>query len=350
MCEFQLINSMKEFNSIKVEWDELVEEHPRPQIFLTHDWIRCWLEVFAKKGTLLIYVYRVDSKIKFIAPLMHSRRKYLQKISRKSIHFLGVDRSDSHDFIYASSYESLIPKLIDKLILQYPKDILSFDSIIEDSPTLTVLNDYTPPKGIISKVQNLSTPYILLNEMTAKSINKKNILRCKKHMQQSGEIEIKQVKENSDIEKFLPTLFEQHKQKWENSQYNQYNNREFYRKIAYMLKDLGRLEFTVFLFNQHPIAMHFGFSFNDRYYYFKPTFDFEFAHYSPGNVLLIDLIKQAKQRDFTWFDFGKGEESYKFRYTKNTNTLHNFLFCHRTLSNYSLFALLTLVRKMREKQ
>ena len=349
MPKFQLIDSMEAFNSIKKEWDELVEEHPRPQIFLTHDWIRCWSEIFIKKGALLIYVYREDSKIKFIAPLMRSQRKYLQKIPKKTIHFLGIDRSDSHDFIYAAGYESLIPELINKLMLQYPKDILSFDSIIEDSPTLKELNNYSPPKGVLSKVQNLSIPYILLDEMTAKSINKKNILRCRKHMEKDGEIEIKQVKEASDIEKYLPILFEQHKQKWENSQYHQKNNRDFYHKIAYMLNDLNRLEFTVFLFNQQAIAMHFGFNFKDRYYYFKPTFDFEFAHHSPGNVLLIELIKQAKQREFALFDFGKGEETYKYRYTKNTNTLHNYLFYQQTLANKSLFALLSFVRKIREK-
>jgi len=345
MKKFQLITSIEEFNLLKNEWNDLVEAHPKPQIFISHDWIRCWIETFVEKNSLLIYIYRVDSKIKFIAPLMKGRRIYLQKISRKSIHFLGIDRSDSHDFIYAPGYEVLIPELINMLILQYPKVILNFDSIIEDSPSLKVLNEYKPLKGTINKVKNSLIPYILLNEMPAKSIKKKNILRSKKHMQQKGKIELKKITDPLDIEKFLPILFEQHKQKWKNSQYNQNSNREFYQKIAYMLNDLGYLEFTVFLFEKASIAMHFGFSFKGRYYYFKPTFDFDFAHYSPGNVLLIDLIKQAKDRDFTIFDFGKGEEAYKFRYTKNTNILYNYSFYPQTLSNLSLFRLIKIIKK-----
>ena len=235
MKKFQLITSIEEFNLLKNEWNDLVEAHPKPQIFISHDWIRCWIETFVEKNSLLIYIYRVDSKIKFIAPLMKGRRIYLQKISRKSIHFLGIDRSDSHDFIYAPGYEVLIPELINMLILQYPKVILNFDSIIEDSPSLKVLNEYKPLKGTINKVKNSLIPYILLNEMPAKSIKKKNILRSKKHMQQKGKIELKKITDPLDIEKFLPILFEQHKQKWKNSQYNQNSNREFYQKIAYTL-------------------------------------------------------------------------------------------------------------------
>ncbi len=62
-----------------------------------------------------------------------------------------------------------------------------------------------------------------------------------------------------------------------------------------------------------PVAASFGFVDADAYYLYNSAYDPARSDASPGIVMLSMLIEQAIAHERRWFDFLKGDETYKYR-------------------------------------
>lgn len=61
------------------------------------------------------------------------------------------------------------------------------------------------------------------------------------------------------------------------------------------------------------VAVHFGLLGRDRLSWWFPVYNGEFARYSPGLILLLDLAEAAAARGVVLVDLGRGEHHYKLR-------------------------------------
>jgi CelD/BcsL family acetyltransferase involved in cellulose biosynthesis len=63
-------------------------------------------------------------------------------------------------------------------------------------------------------------------------------------------------------------------------------------------------------------AAHFGLLGRDRLSWWFPAYDPDLGRYSPGLILLLDLIGQAAEHGVGMVDLGRGEHDYKLRFTR----------------------------------
>jgi CelD/BcsL family acetyltransferase involved in cellulose biosynthesis len=63
------------------------------------------------------------------------------------------------------------------------------------------------------------------------------------------------------------------------------------------------------------VAAHFGLLGRDRLSWWFPAYDPDFGRYSPGLILLLDLIAEAARQEVPLIDLGRGEHDYKLRVT-----------------------------------
>lgn len=59
------------------------------------------------------------------------------------------------------------------------------------------------------------------------------------------------------------------------------------------------------------IAIHFGMQTETVFHYWFPAYSIEFEKYSPGLVLLLEIIADAASRGIRRIDLGKGQEEFK---------------------------------------
>jgi CelD/BcsL family acetyltransferase involved in cellulose biosynthesis len=64
------------------------------------------------------------------------------------------------------------------------------------------------------------------------------------------------------------------------------------------------------------VATHFGLLGTDRLCWWFPAYNPDFARYSPGLILLLDIIAESARRQIPMLDLGRGEHGYKLRATR----------------------------------
>jgi CelD/BcsL family acetyltransferase involved in cellulose biosynthesis len=70
---------------------------------------------------------------------------------------------------------------------------------------------------------------------------------------------------------------------------------------------------SVLYAGDQAIAWHLGMRSRSVLHYWFPAYRLEFSSYSPGFILLFDLIERAAERGLRKLDLGAGEEPYKVR-------------------------------------
>lgn len=76
--------------------------------------------------------------------------------------------------------------------------------------------------------------------------------------------------------------------------------------------DFGGL-FTVLRAGNQPVALHLGLRSRTVWHYWTTAYEVAFARYSPGLVMLVEMIKSAESMGFKAIDLGKGDLLYKRR-------------------------------------
>ena len=62
------------------------------------------------------------------------------------------------------------------------------------------------------------------------------------------------------------------------------------------------------------MAAHFSMRSSNVWHYWFPAFDPQFQIYSPGVLLLLEMIAGAPKLGIKTIDFGKGDQDYKLRF------------------------------------
>ena len=76
--------------------------------------------------------------------------------------------------------------------------------------------------------------------------------------------------------------------------------------------------------NGQPLAFHFGMNYRGSYLWYKPSFAIELARHSPGEVLLRQLLLTAIEENARVFDFGIGDEAFKYRFATEINRIRTW--------------------------
>ena len=88
--------------------------------------------------------------------------------------------------------------------------------------------------------------------------------------------------------------------------------RKFYANLQGSATDVLNVHFSILDLDGRIMATHWGAVYRSRFYYLMPTFaSSDWGKYSPGRLLLTDLMKWSIENGVRVFDFTIGSEEYK---------------------------------------
>lgn len=102
---------------------------------------------------------------------------------------------------------------------------------------------------------------------------------------------------------------------------------DFLQRLTRAPNDEYPVRLHVLKWGEEWVAAHFGFQWQQRFYWYLPAYDVAFSQRAPGRLLLAHLLQSVAQQGNTEFDFLRGNEPYKLNLTttnRPTSRLHTF--------------------------
>ncbi|MHB2147862.1 GNAT family N-acetyltransferase [Calditrichota bacterium LG25] len=345
-----LINILKtdsEFDALQKEWKQLVEEVKPDSIFLTFEWLHTWWQIykerFVRPQPAIITVRNIETKeLIAILPLFSHLKIHGRKKGLKTLQLMGaeIESSDYLDLICVPDKKVVIlkkifgePRVVD-FFLHF--DVLLFENIHDDSSLLL-------EKEELANILNTNVyhyrikvcPFLPLPQsaeqlMSSLSKNfRSNLKRARNKLERAG-FRIELVEHFSQIERAIENLFALHDQRFKAKQaaskFNFERRGPFHQQIARIFLKNNWLQLYQIWDKDKVIGSLYCYKFNDSMMYMQGGFDPAYTQYGLGNQIILKAIEDAIAMGLKKFDFMRGNEPYKYKWTKEKIFLHKLIF------------------------
>ncbi len=326
--DFKIYNTFNPLSKIKNNWNQLLQLSASHVPFLRFEYLQTWWETrgggeWPEDSQLIIIAAYEDDRLLGAAPLFHTRNKE----GKPALMFVGaIEVSDFLDFIaLPEGLPDFIKGMLDVLISDQSIpawEVLDLYNILEDSPSFKSLSSEAEIRGWHYQKSPLQpSPYIPLPddfETYLAGIDKKQrheIRRKLRNVEQSlseGSLYITQSEDqlNSDVETFINMMAQDPNKK----DFLTPQMRQHIRNTAQTAFNEGWLQLAFFTLDGGKAAANMSFIFNDRLWLYNSGWDWDFREFSPGWVLLANLIQWAVEQGINEFDFMRGDEDYKYKF------------------------------------
>jgi CelD/BcsL family acetyltransferase involved in cellulose biosynthesis len=300
------VRLLRGFDDLDQEtWGDLVERSDTRAVFLTRTWLETWWRALGE-GTLLLLAASSGDRIAAVAPLC----------ARDGVvTFLGTDSSDYLDFLGGVTGPALAA-LLGAAREEAGAHSFRLAVLPEGSPTAPLLAAAAERLGMTLGREDAVPAPTLAAAGLHDAARKQSLRRHEQWFRSHGDLAVVHARTAAEVVPQLDRFFEQHVERCTAAPYDSLfedeRHRSFYRRLAGL--DAPWLRFTRVDWNGAPIAFHFGMSFEGSFLWYKPSFDLALARRSPGEVLLRQLLLAAAAEGVRTFDFGIGDEAFKYRF------------------------------------
>ena len=340
------IASMEEINNSRDRWNHLVKSMKFPTVFLTWEWITAWINHFGKDYRLIIlFIYDRDELVAILPLAEKTMRLEDGFLKVKTITICGsIELSPDHlDIICekANNVDGYIKEIMNFLRSNYSTwDILYLAFLAEQGElaswfkianTEYRVRSNTILAPYITNESSFNTFFQKLKSKKRYNINReKNILFEKK-------VHLKTIMTQGDLEKALENLFRLHQvrahQKGIDSTFRGNKIINFHRQISRTFLENGWLRFYLLRSDDNVTAAGYGFVFDRRFSFYQTGMDPDWKKFSPGKILILEILKDIFKDGIVEFDFLGGNDSYKTFWTKNTRSILTLRIYNRNITS-----------------
>lgn len=298
------------------EWKQLWLHSPYANYFNGPQWFLSLLETFTYENYVLVALYNKE-KLVGVGAFVKEKR-----------FGLDVYTVAPNDFVCGEPF-----------LLDYQNEAI-IKSFVEAINTLGAVYLENVPETIVSLMQN-AIPSIKVNTSSINlyfTLHKDDHDRVLIPKRSRLTNRIKECAEDfttkffdGNMDKGLDTVFSIDKQSSKESKgYSTFSDPEIktlYKNLAKQLKD--HFSVAILYFKEKPIAYYIGFIVNDVYYWSQNAYILAYGQYSPGKILLVNIIDHLGSVGVKKVDFGPGDYRMKRLLTNDFHTLYSVIIAEK---------------------
>jgi CelD/BcsL family acetyltransferase involved in cellulose biosynthesis len=311
--------------ALKADWNALLAESVNHVPFLRYEYLYHWWQSrgggeWPPESSLAIVTASENGHLAGIAPLFRA-----EHAGRPALLLLGsIEVSDYLDLIVRPAdltafLDGLLPFLAESLTGWQALDLYN---LLDSSPSLAALRDAASARGWgFQREQLQHSPFIPLPgdwETYLAGIDKKQRHEIRRKMRRAEESSVPvnwsitrdPAELEADMESFLALM----SQDPEKAAFLTPAMRAHMRATMRCAFEEGCLQLAFLNIDGQRAAGYLNFHYLDRLWIYNSGLDRSFSEYSPGWVLLGELLQWANQNGVREFDFMRGDEEYKYRF------------------------------------
>lgn len=320
---YKIFRNIDSIRQIEKAWNNIFNENNHLEVFQSPEWVTHWyLQYRSAQEMFCIAFYNDSGEIIAIVPLAIDH-------STKLLHFAGRPLNDYNNIIVKKNNSSA------KILSETLQIIGSVDGVEHFIVDCIDLND----KWLTSTdLTNLRDKIFINNDDISvfvklpssyqeylKTINSKKLKKFiyyEKRLFKHDKVEFNRLSLDSDISEFIIWFKKNKIINWRRSgQYNQILNQlkedSFYTFLQVVIKKLLKKKQVIIPYikiGNQLIASGIYYVFHKKVMKYIQSWDYEYKAYNPGTVLDWLMIRKSIEDNHTIFDFGRGEEGYKYAF------------------------------------
>jgi len=337
------------FQAIGKEWNQLLETSPANTIFLTWEWTFTWWQIYGDAYQLfLLKIQNEEGNCVGLAPLKIARH-YRFGLPYRQIEFLGycqIACPDYLDFIFAPDYGEQGILAVWSYLIAHKNlwDTLYFSDIPTTSPSHAALRLLAEKGGYVNETEKGQIcPYLPIAtswEVYLKSLSQNhryNLQRQEKHLVKSYQLTFDALSARSDIQEALSKLFALHKKVWntrgEPGAFDEDPRiKNFHCCLVDRLSERGWVVIYNLKIDGESAVLLYAYPYNNRLFYYQMGREIKWDEYSIGQMLIKLILQSLFKKGTSEFDFLRGAEPYKYRWTKSERVNIHLFICNTTVS------------------
>jgi CelD/BcsL family acetyltransferase involved in cellulose biosynthesis len=310
-----LHKSIPEDELLRCQWNALVEQMERPEVFYTYEWARAVHRAYgAEMVPWLLLAYEEDRLLGVAALAMTNSQEAV---------FLAGTTADYCDFIGPGPRRpEFLAGVFAQLKAQNVKT-LRLANLPADSSTARALETSARNSGYsVFSRSAYSCAQIALdvpgNRKAVKESVQRRMRRYSKTLGKQGPVRFHHATSFGEIAALLPAFTKAHVARFlatgRISNLARPERRVFLEELARSLSDSGWITLSRLMVGGRAVAWNYGFQFAGSWFWYQPTFATDFHLSSPGLWLLSKIVEEScDQADSSRIDLGLGAEGYKDR-------------------------------------
>jgi CelD/BcsL family acetyltransferase involved in cellulose biosynthesis len=313
-------------DAVKEQW-EMLEKVACCYGFQSFIWISTLLEVFTRDNWVQPAIVLVTDASKtpvMLVPLMVQRKHGIA-----TLQFIDFGLADYNAPLICRDFAaSLSNERFSVLWQRIVAEIGAIDAIRLDKIPEHVDSVRNPFLQLACYQQEMSFQAQLVGDFETFTKNRSSSLMAnsrakRRRLAKQGLVQFKIAANSAEIDLFVDTMIKQKSIRNQSIGANDiFQNpayADFYRIIAHKSGIGGVIHLSALTVDDNVVAVHLGMVFRDRLYWIMPAFDLDrFSSFSPGRLLLLDLLRWACDQKFAIFDFTIGGEKYKLDWAGQT--------------------------------
>ena len=320
------VRTKDSFLELGPDWDDLLGRTNSPTIFLSHDWMAEWWDLWGASHELLVIALRGDAgRLIAIAPFYIRQPKWRSTGCRVLAFMASTGVASDHlDLLIEPGSEVVAVKEIVRLLLAERKrwDYIELADGDLESALLCELRRQLHQTGLLQYfAPSVMLPYASLPGSFGEYLNRigpsvrYNFRRRLRQLKEAGPVEFLCLTNSSDIRARFDDLIQLHRQRFDHigkiSAFLDPRLQAFHLGLLNRLADSPWPRLYLLIVGGRTVAALFGFAVGDRFSFYQSGMDPAWSRYSVGLVLLGCSIQHCIDSGQNEFDFLRGTQAYK---------------------------------------
>lgn len=332
----QVVRDIGELQKYRDAWSGLAKRCANG-VFNMPGWAFPWLASFGTSEKLFCFLFfdETDELIAII-PMMIRNNRFTSTVT-----FIGHPLNDCNEFIVEQkNRQAVLVRLIDELArIKDEWDIIECDCFEAWQIEEIIRCDSEAKRLCFAELSPIESPTLSLPGTMQEYFDslsskwKKNFKKCLRKIEREDTYEVEILTDYQSIRKHIAEFDKLRLDYW--IQRDRLEEipamtrgkefREFLYGIAGGLSQSQSLAFPCVRVNGDNIAMGLYFIGKDKIHAYMSSWNIAYQHLSPGKVVDLLMIDYAITKGITKFDFGRGNEQYKYEFAAEDVFLSSYV-------------------------
>lgn len=323
----QIVTEAAGLAELAEEWRFLAEVCPFATVFQSYEWNAAWWRHYGRRPGrrlhLLTFREAAQGRLVGLAPLMTS---FWYGTPLRRLSFLGTGASDYLDILAAPGYETAVVDAFYAALGQGGGWQIADLQQLRHGGLLRAHSPNDDGALTIFEADGEPCPYLVLPEdwdALTRQFGKKtraNIGYYDRGLRKIYEVDVAAVTQPEELDDEMTRLFDLHQRRWNQrwlpGVFGSKSVQKFHRDAARSLLESGMLRLFCLRLDGVTQASLYCFAFGDRVCYYQGGFEPTLAKWSLGTVLTSHALQSAIGEGRAVFDFLRGDEPYKAKWTR----------------------------------